>query len=63
MNNTVAGVTKYNLATKEVFPQGALNVKVDMLICSFVFDDLCTDPSNLEVVMKQLLHARSKMVC
>ena len=55
MKKSVAGVIECNLATEEVFPEGALNEEVDVLICSLVFDVVCTDPSNLEVVMTRAL--------
>ena len=55
MKKSVAGVIECNLATEEVFPEGALNEEVDVLICSLVFDVVCTDPSSLEVVMTRAL--------
>ena len=55
MRNSVRGVIECNLATEEVFEKGVLTVEVDILICSLVFDVVCTNPHSLEVVMKRAL--------
>ena len=51
----MAGVIECNLASEEVFPRGVLNEEVDVLICSLVFDVVCTEAKNLEVVMRRAL--------
>ena len=38
-----------------MFNQEDFDEKVDVLICSLVFDVVCTDPHNLELVMRRAL--------
>ena len=53
VRSSVAGVIECNLATEEVFGKGVLKEEVDVLICSLVFDVVCTEPGQLEVVMRR----------
>ena len=55
VRRSVTGVIECNLATEEVFEKGVLNEEVDVLICSLVFDVVCTNPDSLEVVMRRAL--------
>ena len=41
-----------NLARAEVFEADLANVEVDVMICSLVFDVVCTDLYNLALVIR-----------
>ena len=56
----MAGVIECNLATEEVFGKGVLKEEVDVLICSLVFDVVCTEPGQLEVVMRRAMKSMSR---
>jgi len=60
VKNSVSGVIECNLATEEVFAKGVLNEEVDVLICSLVFDVVCTDPGNLELVITRALQCMAE---
>lgn len=55
VRKSITGIIECNLATEEVFEEGSFNKKVDVLICSLVYDVVCTDVSSLETVMKRSL--------
>ena len=60
VRSSVAGVIECNLATEEVFGKGVLKEEVDVLICSLVFDVVCTEPGQLEVVMRRAMKSMSR---
>ena len=55
VRKSITGIIECNLATEEVFEEGSFNKKVDVLICSLVYDVVCTDVSSLETVMERSL--------
>ena len=55
VRKSITGIIGCNLATEEVFAEGSFNKKVDVLICSLVYDVVCTDVISLETVMKRSL--------
>merc|ERR1712059_23884 len=57
VKGAVVGVVECDLSKEEIFPEDcpARNLLAQILICSLVFDVVCTDSVGLEVVMGRAL--------
>ena len=55
LRRSITGILQCNLAAETVFEPDVFNKKVDVMICSLVFDVVCTDTEALVTVMRRAL--------
>lgn len=55
VRRSITGILECNLASDNVFEPDVFNKKVDIMICSLVFDVVCTEPGALAIVMSRAL--------
>ena len=61
MKRSITGILECNLATDQVFEAGVFDREVDVLICSLVFDVVCTDTRSLEIIMSRALRSADNL--
>ena len=61
MKRSITGILECNLATDQVFEAGVFDREVDVLICSLVFDVVCTDTHSLEIIMSRALRSADNL--
>jgi len=55
LKRSITGILECNLADEQVFAPDVFRKKVDVMICSLVFDVICIDIKQLESVMNRAL--------
>ena len=55
LKRSITGILECNLATEQVFEPDVFSKKVDVMICSLVFDVICIDVNQLETAIKRAL--------
>ena len=55
VRKSVTGILECDLSTDQVFPPEVFDQQVDVMICSLVFDVVCTDTEQFKVVLGRAL--------
>ena len=55
VRKSITGILECDLATEQVFDKTVFDQQVDILICSLVFDVVCTDIDQFKVVLNRAL--------
>ena len=55
VRKSITGILECDLATEEVFRPGVFDRQVDVMICSLVFDVVCTDMDHFKIVLSRAL--------
>ena len=55
LKKSITGILECNLASEKVFDPEVFSKTVNVMICSLVFDVVCTDVQHLEIIMRRAL--------
>ena len=55
MRKSISGILECDLSKEEVFDQNVFDQEVDIMICSLVFDVVCTDMNHFRIVLTRAL--------
>ena len=55
VRKSISGILECDLATEQVFDKTVFDQQVDIMICSLVFDVVCTDTEHFKLVLNRAL--------
>ena len=55
VRKSISGILECDLATEQVFDKTVFDQEVDIMICSLVFDVVCTDTEHFKLVLNRAL--------